>query len=133
MLSDTTSDLVMQNSSIPAWPVLEPALDRLFPLPATTELAATLPPPLSSEDYLKLYTCVFEHCVGAVKKPASGSSVSGLICGEDLYGTLVKYLENRLIQWSTISMVSQYNILVFIYLMFLVISCPYCSFFCRAN
>lgn len=115
MLSNTTttpsSNLVMQNSSVASWPVLEPALDKLFPIPSKiTERSCTL----NSEDFLKLYTLVFEHCVGTSSSTTNSgkrqNTAAGLICGEDLYVTLVKYLENRLIQWSSITLVKSCEI-----------------------
>lgn len=93
-----TNSVSISNSSVSCWPVLEPALNQLFPI-AANDIAAT---PLNSEDYLKLYTVVFEHCVGSaeVKKAGKGAAAGLNICGEELYFTLVKYLETRFLQWS---------------------------------
>jgi hypothetical protein len=99
------------NSSVSCWPALEPALNKLFPSPAIIAIATTNTPPhvdLGSEDYLKLYTVVFDHCVGVglaegrgEGKSASAALPAGLnISGEELYLTLVKYLETRFEQWS---------------------------------
>lgn len=97
------------NSSVSCWPALEPALNKLFPSPAIIAIATTNTPPhfdLGSEDYLKLYTVVFDHCVGLAEgrregKSASAALPAGLnISGEELYLTLVKYLETRFEQWS---------------------------------
>ena len=109
------SNSSISNSSVSCWPVLEPALNQLFPPTSPIDPQFTLPSSLGTEDYLKLYTVVFDHCVGSgeVKKAGkSSAATAGLnISGEELYMTLVKYLETRFQQWSQFLMVnnSYYN------------------------
>lgn len=107
-MNTSTTISSISNSSVTCWPVLESALNQLFPSP-TTPIQSTL----GSEDYLKLYTVVFDYCVGAVEARKSGKSsatVAGLnISGEELYMTLVKYLETRFQQWSQYLMVRDLN------------------------
>jgi hypothetical protein len=104
--TNTSSSSIINYSSVSCWPVLEPALNQLFP--PSTDLTA--PSTLGSDEYLKLYTVVFEHCVGSAegKKAGVKTAAVGLnISGEELYMTLVKYLETRLNQWSQYLMVTQ--------------------------
>lgn len=57
-------------ANIPNWNVLETALDRLLPVNPSTSNAA-----FASEELLKLYTIVFDYCVGngaASEKKLSG-------------------------------------------------------------
>lgn len=98
----------ISNSSVSCWPALEPALNQLFPSPSVSPATGS---GLGSEDYLKLYTVVFDHCVGLNEgkkagKAGGGAAANGLnISGEELYMTLVKYLETRFQQWSQYLMV----------------------------
>ena len=95
----TNYNCTVSNSSVPCWPTLEPALNQLFPVADQLAIQSTL----SSDDYLKLYTVVFEHCVGPVEGRKAGKSSVGAglnISGEELYLTLVQYLQVRLTQWS---------------------------------
>lgn len=109
--NSNNSNSSVSNSSVSCWPLLEPALNQLFPPPTFLGDQFALSSSLGSEDYLKLYTVVFDHCVGSAEvKRAGKSSVStgavGLnISGEELYMTLVKYLETRFQQWSQLLMV----------------------------
>lgn len=94
-----TSTTTVSNSSVPCWPLLEPALNQLFPqnLPSSSTATSAL----SSDDYLKMYTIVFEHCVGPVEGRKASTVGAGLnVSGEELYFTLVKYLQVRLSQWA---------------------------------
>ena len=88
---------ILITSSVSCWPALEPSLNLLLPPhphPST---------PLSSDDYLKLYTVVFEYCVGASEGEKKGNKVAGLnVSGEELYRTLVKYLEIKFSQWASV-------------------------------
>ena len=107
MLTSTAKNDYNSDSSgalIPCWSTLETALNQLFPSPAEMTNQTTL----TSDDFLKLYTLVFEHCVGAVfdgKKAAAGSTGSGgqknthSAGGEEVYAVLVEYLENRFNSW----------------------------------
>ena len=96
------SNLLISSSSVSCWPALEPSLNRLLPPAVTSTLLPSEGPPLDSEDYLKLYTLVFEYCVGAGEsRKGSGGRVAGLnVSGDELYRTLIKYLEIRFNQWS---------------------------------
>lgn len=108
MLS-SINKISISNSSVSCWPVLEPSLNQLFPQPSDF----STPSNLTSDDYLKLYTVVFDHCVGSSegKKGKTATAAAGLnISGEELYLTLIKYIETRFQQWSHHLMVS--NLLV---------------------
>lgn len=84
------------HSSIPAWSQIEPALNQLFPSPGDLDK----PTSLTSDDFLKLYTVVFEHCVGSTDGKKSSASSKLNLSGEELYMTLVKYLETKFTSWS---------------------------------
>lgn len=58
--SNSKSSYNSSSNLIPCWPALEAALERLLPLNYETETTEVL----VSEDYLKLYTLVFDYCVG---------------------------------------------------------------------
>lgn len=97
----TESELLANfNSSVSCWSVLEPALDQLFPLPAGLSTRSTL----NSDDFLRLYTVVFEHCVGSIEGVKTGGSEKAAagfnISGEELYMRLVNYLSIKLTKWS---------------------------------
>lgn len=95
-------------STIPCWPQIELALNQLFPTFDNNHNTSPLPMPptttISSDDFLKLYTLVFEHCVGPVDSKKSNSSttiMAGLnASAEELYFTLVKYIEIKFKTWS---------------------------------
>lgn len=86
----------LSSSSVSCWPALEPSLNRLFSLPDSTPPL----PALGSDDYLKLYTLVFDYCVGAGDNNKKGRVLGLNVSGEELYMTIVKYLETRFNQWS---------------------------------
>lgn len=109
-LTNLSSDST-DKSLIPCWSVLESALNQLFPSPENLGV----PSQLCSDDYLKLYTLVFEHCVGSVDSKKTTTSGSGKVMdglnfsGEELYMTLVKYLEIRFDSWSNFISVIFFN------------------------
>lgn len=98
---NNNQNLLISSTPISCWPALEPSLNRLLTLDIIPSDPAG--PSLSSEDYLKLYTLVFEYCVGAsdVKKGSASGRVMGLnVSGEELYRTIGKFLEITFNQWA---------------------------------
>lgn len=124
MLSDTSSinslnPTTITSTSVPCWPQIELALNQLLPSPQdlfshVNNPNQTGPSTLSSDNFLKLYTLVFEHCVGPVenKKSNSNSVLAGLnASAEELYMTLVKYIEIKFTSWSQ-HLVNKYKVLL---------------------
>lgn len=101
---DSNNSNILSSTSVSCWPALEPSLNRLFPSIPPSDSTQALPA-LDSDDYLKLYTLVFEYCVGVGAgedgSNKKGGRVVGLnVSGEELYRTIVKYLFIRFTQWS---------------------------------
>lgn len=95
-LNSKDKNITMLSTNIDCWPAIEPALNQLLPLPA--ELSN--PIGLNNEDYLKLYTLVFEHCVGTGGDRNNGKGgTEGLICGKDMYEAISQFISHKLVIW----------------------------------
>lgn len=95
--NDNDINMVSLSTSVDCWPTIELALNQLFSLPTEVSNLITL----TSEDYLKLYTLVFDYCVGGTGgKNNVKENGAGLICGKDMYEAVFHYISHKITKWA---------------------------------